>query len=203
MGCSRFCLPPNDRIEAKSRSVRTWFSSEAYRTATPSCSQCSDNQKKDLTRRANQGYNNIIARTDKARAEKSAAGFLFDEIPIGRRSHVTTPHLPARRQSVDSVPPSEPPSSPLAGTRERAGARRGRKAAAVCGPRHPGITVRAGIDRTTRRSCCTLCFQRASYRRNHQQRPCLFQRRTASTDQKTIQGIDDVHDMFYRLRETS
>src|SRR5882724_212677 len=35
-------------------------------------------------------------------------------------------------------------------------------------------TVRAGIDRTTRRSCCTLCFQRASYRRNHQQQPCLF-----------------------------
>jgi len=41
-------------------------------------SKFSDNQKKDLTRRANQGYINIIARTDKARAEKSAAGFLFD-----------------------------------------------------------------------------------------------------------------------------
>jgi len=40
-------------------------------------SKFSDNQKKDLTRRANQGYINIIARTDKARAEKSAAGFLL------------------------------------------------------------------------------------------------------------------------------
>ena len=68
----------------------------------------SDNPKKNLTRRANQGYNIIIAKTDKARAEKSAAGFLFDEIPIGRRPHVTTPHLPARRQSVVSAPPSEP-----------------------------------------------------------------------------------------------
>jgi hypothetical protein len=29
-----------------------------------------------LTRRANQAYINIVARTDKARAEKSAAGFL-------------------------------------------------------------------------------------------------------------------------------
>jgi len=60
-----------------------------------------------LTRRANQGYNNIIARTDKARAEKSAAGFLFAEIPIGRLPHVTTPHLPARSQSVGS-PSSRP-----------------------------------------------------------------------------------------------
>src|SRR5258708_24560554 len=87
-------------------------------------SKFSDNQKKDLTRRANQGYNNIIARTDKARAEKSAAGFLFAEIPIRRRPHVTTPHLLARRQSVASVPPPEP-CTPLAGTRERAGARGG------------------------------------------------------------------------------
>jgi hypothetical protein len=36
----------------------------------------SDNKKKELTRRANQAYINIVARTDKARAEKSAAGFL-------------------------------------------------------------------------------------------------------------------------------
>jgi hypothetical protein len=39
---------------------------------------CSDNPKKNLTRRANQGYINIIARADRARAEKSAAGFLFE-----------------------------------------------------------------------------------------------------------------------------
>jgi len=41
--------------------------------------QFSDNPKKELTRRANQGHINIIARTDKARAEKSAAGFLFEK----------------------------------------------------------------------------------------------------------------------------
>jgi len=38
----------------------------------------SDNQKKHLTRRANQGHINIIARILKARAEQSAAGFLFE-----------------------------------------------------------------------------------------------------------------------------
>jgi hypothetical protein len=32
-----------------------------------------------LTRRANQGHINIIARILKARAEKSAAGFLFEK----------------------------------------------------------------------------------------------------------------------------
>jgi len=67
-------------------------------------------------RRANQGHINIIARTDKARAEKSAAGFLF-EIPIGRRPHVTTPHLPARRQSVASRAVVRTHSSSLADTR--------------------------------------------------------------------------------------
>ena len=46
--------------------------------------KCSDNPKKDLTRRANQGHINIIARTDKARAEKSAAGFLFGVFGPGR-----------------------------------------------------------------------------------------------------------------------
>jgi hypothetical protein len=60
------------------------------------------------------------------------------KIPIERRPHVTTPHLPARRLSVASLPPSEPRSSQLAGARERAGGRRGRKAAAVRGPM-PGI----------------------------------------------------------------
>jgi hypothetical protein len=32
-----------------------------------------------LTRRANQGYDKIIASNDSARAEKSAAGFLFEK----------------------------------------------------------------------------------------------------------------------------
>jgi hypothetical protein len=68
----------------------------------------------------------IIARTDKARAEKSAAGFLFDVFPIGRRPHVTTPHPQPVARASEAVPPSEPHSSPLAGTRERAGTRRGR-----------------------------------------------------------------------------
>jgi len=90
---------------------------KSYGTATPpSLAIVPITRKKDLTRRANQGHINIIARTDKARAEKSAAGFLF-EIPIGRRPHVTTPHLPARRQSVASRAVVRTHSSSLADTR--------------------------------------------------------------------------------------
>jgi hypothetical protein len=55
------------------------LSGEAYRTGTPSFPEIVPiTRKKNLTRRANQGHINIIARTDKARAEKSAAGFLID-----------------------------------------------------------------------------------------------------------------------------
>jgi hypothetical protein len=70
-------------------------------------SYCSDNQKKDLTRRANQGYINIIAKTDKARAEKSAAGFLFEKFQSdgGRTSRRLIPQ-PVARASIACRRPS-------------------------------------------------------------------------------------------------
>jgi len=38
----------------------------------------SDNPKKEIDTSGKSGHINIIAKTDKARAEKSAAGFLFE-----------------------------------------------------------------------------------------------------------------------------
>jgi len=49
------------------------------RTGTPDFPQLIRGPKKHLTRRANQGHVNIIARIVRARAEKSAAGFLFEK----------------------------------------------------------------------------------------------------------------------------
>jgi hypothetical protein len=54
-----------------------------------------------LTRRANQGHINIIARILKARAEQSAAGFLFEvsESDGGRTSRrIISSPSPERRQ---------------------------------------------------------------------------------------------------------
>jgi hypothetical protein len=80
-------------------------------------------------------------------AEKSAAGFLFEKIPIGRRLLVTAPHLPTPvAWGVAGAPPSEPHSSSLAGTREGAGVRRGAEATAASGPCSRD-TVRVPNDR--------------------------------------------------------
>jgi len=56
---------------------------------------------KDLTRRANHGHNDIIAKVMKARAEKSAAGFLleFSNRTAAARHDAASPSpSPERRQ---------------------------------------------------------------------------------------------------------
>ena len=60
-----------------------------------------------MTCRANHRHNAIIAKVAKARTVNSVAGFLFWNLPIGRRPHidVATPNAPT---GVASAPPSEP-----------------------------------------------------------------------------------------------
>jgi hypothetical protein len=74
-GCSRFCLPPSsDNLEDQSSTALSLIVRRSL-------------SEKHLTRRANHRQIVIIARIDKARAEKSAAGFLFEvfvsDVPIG------------------------------------------------------------------------------------------------------------------------
>jgi hypothetical protein len=90
-----------------------------------------DGPKKNLTRRANQGHINIIARIDTARAEKSAAGFLFFQSDGGRTSRCLISQRPSPEASSARRRPN---LSSLAGTRERAGVRRGAEATAASDP---------------------------------------------------------------------
>ena len=137
VGCSRVCLPSGANLEgSRLRQL-----------------------EKHLTRRANHRHIIIIAKIVQSPGGEIRRGLFVWKIPIGRRPHVTTPHLPTPvAWGVAGVSPSELSRSSLAGTRERAGARRGAEATAASGPCSRD-TVRARNDRSER-SCRTFIFQR-------------------------------------------
>jgi len=100
-----------------------------------------------LTRRANQGHIAIIARNLKSPRGDIRGGLFVCLSPIGRRPHVTTPHLPAPCLRVGSEPPSELSEPLLAGARETRRPRSEAVASAARGPSGRGIRFAAGNDR--------------------------------------------------------
>jgi len=109
--------------------------------------------KKSLTRRANHWQTHIIANRE-ARTGSSVAGFFVSA--NGRRPHVTTPHpshtLSQRRQRA--AVRTTKTDFRLAGTRERAGMRRGADAMTVRGPSKRGI--RFAPQRSRQAICRTV-----------------------------------------------
>jgi len=90
---------------------RAWSSRYARRLASPAGSVSRNNFENSEIALDNVGQIGYITPSSeeisKARAETSAAGFLFAGFPIGRRPDVKTPHRPRTLPAVGREPPSE------------------------------------------------------------------------------------------------